>query len=348
MSRIPAKFLIGFSLVIGLGHPVISFAESLTGLTLKPVQSIIIDTSKKFQGTKLGGFSGLSLQGQQLYTITDDRGRFGEPRIYRYEISETKSKNAPFELKLQEKISLLKKTKNLPVYDLEGLAGYDGGWLVSSEGDLNSKPKIAPEILFVKNKSIQQKIELPSEFMPEFEGKQISGLYNNKAFEGLFYDEPNRHLYLLSESGLVQNKDGDQVFYILEFAKTDGKFTFKKKSKLDFSQLIGPNFIYNGASDLVKVTENTFLLLSRSVQAALSLQYTNTVWLIKRKSESDSWEVKGKYTLNPDGENDDLNQNYEGLVVYESNGKKYLIMVSDDNFNKFEKTVFSFFELEVK
>tara|TARA_B110001454_G_scaffold219179_1_gene250880 strand:+ start:172307 stop:173344 length:1038 start_codon:yes stop_codon:yes gene_type:complete len=342
------KFTIAMSVVLGLGQSTISFGDPLTSLVLRPTQSIVIDTSKKFQNTKLGGFSGLYLKGNQLFAVTDDRGRFGEPRLYRFDISETKTKSALFELKLQEKISLIKKTKKLPVYDLEAVSGYGGGWLVSSEGDLNAKPKIAPEIMFVKNKVIQNKLELPSEFLPKFEGKQIAGFYNNKAFEGLYFDEPKKRLYLVSESGLVQNKDGDQVFYILEFAENGGKFVFQKKSRLDFTELIGPNFVYNGASDFVKVADNTFLLLSRSVQAALSLQYTNIVWLIKRKSENDPWEVKGKYILNPDGDSDDLNQNYEGLVIYESDGKKYLIMVSDDNFNKFEKTVFSFFELEVK
>lgn len=322
--------------------------STLDSLNLKLIQSITIDTSKKFQNTKLGGFSGLVIDGNQAFVVTDDRGRFGEPRLYRYHISQNGKKPAPFDLELQEKISLIPKTKKISVYDLEALARFEGGWLVSSEGDLNAKPKLNPEILVLKNKSIQQKIEIPDEFLPKFKGKQVSGVYNNKAFEGMYYDMADKRLYLVSESGLVQHKDGDQVFYILEYVNTNGKFVFKKKSKLDFANLIGPNPIYNGASDFLKISNNTFLLISRSVQTALSLQYLNIVWLVKRKSENDPWEVKGKSVIDPDGDKDELNQNYEGLAIYEANGTKYLVMVSDDNFNKFEKTVFSFFELEVK
>ena len=62
----PIKILVGLSLIVGLGHLEMSFVESMTNLDLKPVQSIIIDTSKKFQGKKLGGISGLFLQSHQL------------------------------------------------------------------------------------------------------------------------------------------------------------------------------------------------------------------------------------------------------------------------------------------
>ncbi|MBL7558065.1 MAG: esterase-like activity of phytase family protein [Bdellovibrionaceae bacterium] len=342
------KFNLVAFLTFGLAVPLSIASQALDGLSMKPIQSVVIDTSKKFEGTKLGGFSGLSLQGQNLFVVTDDRGRFGPPRLYRYEIKTKTSKTEPFELKLAEKISLFKKTKKIPVYDLEGLASIGDSWLLSSEGDLNAKPKINPEVLIIKSQTVQQRIKLPSEFTPKYKGKQTAGLYNNKAFEGVYYDESNRRLYLVSESGLVQNKDGDQVFYILEYKHANGKFEFVKSSKMDFKELLGPNFVYNGISDLVKVADNSFIILSRSVQISLSLQYTNIAWLVKRKSENDSWEVKGKYLLNPDGDKEELNQNYEGLAVFDLAGTKYLIMVSDDNFNSFEKTVFSFFELEVK
>ncbi len=335
-------------LTFGLTLPLLIAAQTLDGLSMTPIQSIVVDTSKKFEGTKLGGFSGLTLQGQNLFVVTDDRGRFGPPRLYRYEIHTKNSKTEPFELKLAETISIFKKSKKLPVFDLEGLALIGDSWLLSSEGDLNAKPKISPDVFVVKGQTVQQRIKLPPEFTPKFKGKQTAGLYNNKAFEGVYYDEPNKRLYLVSESGLVQNKDGDQVFYILEYKYVNGKFEFAKSSKMDLKELLGPNFVYNGISDIVKVADNSFIVLSRSVQMSLSLQYTNIAWLIKRKSENDSWEVKGKYLLNPDGDKEELNQNYEGLAIYELAGTKYLIMVSDDNFNSFEKTVFSFFELEVK
>ena len=70
-------------LTFGLTLPLLIAAQTLDGLSMTPIQSIVVDTSKKFEGTKLGGFSGLTLQGQNLFVVTDDRGRFGPPQIGR-------------------------------------------------------------------------------------------------------------------------------------------------------------------------------------------------------------------------------------------------------------------------
>jgi hypothetical protein len=340
-------FLVAF---ITLSFALRSISLASDQLSLKPVQSVVIDTKKKFQGTKLGGFSGLTIKGNDFYVISDDRGRFGDPRIYRFALSNKNSKpeSVQFQLEPKETIFLFKKSKRLRIYDLEALAPFSGGWLVSSEGDWNSKPRVAPEIMLVQNKTIQQKIQIPDEFLPKFNGKQTAGVYNNKAFEGLYYDEPNQRLFLLSESGLVQRKEGDLVYYLLEYSNKGGNFNYQKQSRLDFTEKLDSTNVYNGASELVKVSDNTFLLLTRSVQVALSLQYSNVVWLIKRRSENDPWEIKDKVVINPENDNENLNQNFEGLSIFEFNGIKYLVMVSDNNFNSFEKTVFSFFELEVK
>lgn len=319
-------------------------------VSLKWVQSISIDTSKKIQGTKIGGLSGLVFKDSELFAISDDRGRFGDPRIINFKLTniQTKTGSTQFEVVPQRAISLFKKKKGMKILDLEALAPYKDGWLISSEGDWNTKPKLDPEILLVEKKEIVQKIQLPNEYFPKFEGKQTAGLYNNKAFEGMFFDSGDQRLYLVSESGLFQDKEGDTVYHILEYTNKNGKFILDKKSKIDFTNLVQGSSLYNGASEFIKIGEGKFLLLNRAVMPALSLQYSNTIWLIKRKTEKDKWEIKGKYELNNGSESEELNQNYEGMTVFDLKGKRYLVLVSDDNFNKFEKTVFSFFELEVK
>lgn len=327
-----------------------ALAQTSSSLSLKPVQSIVIDTKEKFESSKLGGFSGLYIKGNDFYVISDDRGRFGDYRIYKWAFSNTSEKpSAPkFELKLTEKISLFKKTKKMKVFDFEALAPFKDGWLVSSEGDFNSRPKELPEVLFVKDKTAKPILEIPDEFVPKFKGKQTAGTYNNKAFEGLFFDEPSGRLYLASESGLLQKTEGDMVYYLLEYKLNGDQFKFDKKTRFDFNDRLDASNLYNGVSEITLVSENTLLMLTRSVQASFSLQYSNVVWLLKRKTAQDPWEVKDKYVVNPQNDKEDLNQNFEGMVVVESKGVKYLVLVSDDNFNSFEKTVFSFFELEVK
>ncbi len=329
-------------------------------LSLNYVQSLVIDTKKKFKGTKVGGLSGLVIDGSSFYTITDDRGRYGEPRIYRFDLLQRpgNSGHPIFETILSEKISLFKRDKKLKVVDFEALAPFKNGWLVSSEGDLNAKPVAPPEVFFIKDKEIKKSVKIPDEFLPKFKGKQVSGLYNNKAFEGMSYDEVTQQLWLLSESGLSQKQDGDSVFYFLEYKLIADDFVLNKTTKFDFTKKLNSSNLYNGASELLRLTENSFLILTRSVEAALSLQYSNIAWLIKRKSPADEWEVKNKFRISGKADENEigkqfpvidvLNQNYEGMAMLVANGKKYLVVVSDDNFNSFEKTVFSFFELEVK
>ncbi len=338
----------------------LSSANAIESFSLKFVQSVVIDTKVKFEKTKLGGFSGLVIKGNDFYVITDDRGRYGEPRIYKFAVTSKSSKDGSteFSLALKEKILLLKKTKKMKIYDFEAFVPFRDGWIVSTEGDWSSKPKELADVFFILGQNVKQTIPIPEEFKPQFQGKQISGLYNNKAFEGMCIDQATQHLYLLSESGLSQKSDGDSIFYLIDY-KIDGeKFSQSKTWRLDFKKHLEVGNLYNGATDLIKLSDDSFLILTRSVQAALSLQYSNLVWLIQRKAGASEWEVKSRFQISGTTDlnaiekglpvTEELNQNYEGMAVWEQGGKKYLVLVSDDNFNSFEKSVFSFFELEVK
>lgn len=350
--------------------------ESSKKLKLTYHQSIVIDSKPKFQGTTFGGFSGLSIKGNDFYVITDDRGRYGNPRIYKFKLSYSFSENKKinFKLKPVEVINLFKKNKKMGIFDFEALAFLDDGWLVSSEGDWNSRPRVTPSVFWIKNGDIKKRVALPNAFIPKFKGKQSSGLYNNKGFEGIYFDDKTRELYLLSESGLLQKEDGDSIFYLLEYKYDGNKFKLDLESQLSFYKNVGSNYLYNGATDLIKLSENRFLILTRSIQTALTLSYANTVWMVSRKYSGASWEVEDRFQVNGDESgqtaeidaqnsaqkntqtniqinsitSDELNQNYEGMSILDIEGKKYLVMVSDNNFHSYEKTVFSFFELEVK
>lgn len=338
-----------------IGFNCSSFGKTDSGdaISFKFVQSVVIDTKTKFEKTKLGGFSGLVIKDGHFYVITDDRGRYGEPRIYRFAVEAKFQKNEEpqFVLTLEEKISIFKKNKKMKIFDFEAFAPLGKGWILSTEGDWSSKPKELPDVFFVKENKIKEKLELPVEFKTVFKGKQTSGLYNNKAFEGIFLDSSAGQLFLLSESGLSQNNDGDSIFYLLEYEIQKEKFSYLRTSRMDFNKHLESANLYNGATDLIKVSENSFLVLTRSVQTALTLQYSNALWLVSRKTVESPWEIKSKFQISGDKDAttpDELNQNYEGMAMWEHNGKKYLVLVSDDNFNSFEKTVFSFFEVEIK
>lgn len=333
-----------FLLIYSLAYSKVDQSESLK---LKYVQSLVVDTNIKFENTKLGGFSGLIVKDSNFFVISDDRGRYGDPRIYRFSFQQTA--NSKFELMLKEKILIFKKSKKIKVFDFEALAAFGSGWLLSTEGDWNAKPLAPPEVFLVQEGKTKKKVIIPDEFLPKFKGKQTSGLYNNKAFEGIHYDELTGQLYLLSESGLVQKQDGDRTFYLLEYLFIKGNFDLNKTSKLDFSNNIDVGNLYNGATDILKLSDNSFLILTRSVQSALSLQYSNNIWLLNRNSFEDQLRIVNGYAINEKNPaTEELNQNFEGMAILNLNDKKYLVLVSDDNFNSFEKTVFSFFELEVK
>ncbi|MGE5086076.1 MAG: esterase-like activity of phytase family protein, partial [Bacillota bacterium] len=64
----------------------LSFASSAQALRLHYYGETAIATGTKFNGTIIGGISGIIWHQGHLIGLSDDRGRFGEPRFYEFDL----------------------------------------------------------------------------------------------------------------------------------------------------------------------------------------------------------------------------------------------------------------------
>ena len=191
--------------------------------TLEIIKSQSIKTTERFNGHRYGGISGLSYSDGFLWGISDDRGQFGTPRIYKHSIKNN-------EVKIEEEI-LVNEPKDYSVVDFEALFRFkDGSFLISSEGDLNKKPRVFP---FVKFWSPTNKwgdeISLPEDFFPEKIGMQTKGLQNNSAFEAMTVTPDEKTLYMMSEVPLYQSQNSEIEF--LEYEKKSGEVATEEDAK---------------------------------------------------------------------------------------------------------------------
>lgn len=310
------------------------------GLELK--QKIALQHKEKFKQTIVGGLSGLFFHQQKIYAVSDDRGRFGPARIYGFQLEKNKNQ---FSLKLEELISLqsVKKSKNYTLLDLEGLIFFDGKWIVSSEGDLNKKPRVRPEILSFSQEGLQRNfVSFPEEFLPNESGVLTQGLKNNMAFEGLTLDKDKNQLVLLSESSLIQDKNSEENVssYLLNYDLNTKKFLTKKKIYFETGAQL---FLYFGASEITYWKENKYFILTRGVSFNSDTKFDCALWFLDLEASSESI-LKPKLIY--DFKTDKLAQNYEGMTFIKDANEEYLVVVSDDNFDRTETTEFLFFKVK--
>lgn len=306
-------------------------------------QKWIVPHKEKFQQTRIGGLSGLFYKDDKIYAISDDRGRFGPARIYEFLLER---KNNEFTLNAKDVIYLnaQKKSKDYVLLDLEGLVFWNNQWVISSEGDLGKKPRILPEILSLsKGKLARNFINLPSDFLPTESSILNHGLKNNMAFEGLTLNPGTNQIYLLSESNLLQDKNTNENVssYLLSYDLSSKKLIQQRKVYFETGMQL---FLYFGASEITYWKENKFFILTRGVSFGSDAKFDCALWVLDLDESADEI-LKPKMIY--DFKTAKLVQNYEGMTLFkDALGGEYLVVVSDDNFDKSEVTEFIFFKVK--
>lgn len=319
---------------------IIAFADKFE---LEFKQTLSLAHKEKFKQTRIGGLSGLFYKDSKIYAVSDDRGRFGPARIYQFLLER---KNNEFSVKAEDVILLnpQKKSKDYVLLDLEGLAFWQNQWVLTSEGDLNKKPRVVPEILSFDGGRLRRNfVSIPSEFLPNASGILNHGLKNNMAFEGLTIDSAKKKLYLLSESDLIQDRNSQQNVssYLLSYDLESKNFQQKRKIYFETGMQL---FLYFGASEITYWKDNKFFILTRGVSFSSGGKFDCAIWLLDL-DESEEEILKPKLIL--DLKSAKLVQNYEGMTLFKDlAGSEFLVVVSDDNFDKAESTEFIFFKVK--
>lgn len=311
---------------------VFCFSHFSSAQNLEVIKVQKIDSNLRFNNHRYGGISGLTYSGGFLWGISDDRGQFGTTRLYKHSIENKK-------VKIENEIPV-KAPAGSAVVDFESIYRLKAGeFLLSSEGDLNKKPRVAPFVkLWNEQSGWKAGISFPEGFLPEKTGMQTKGLQNNSAFEGLTMSEDEKYLYLMSEVPLYQNQKSEVEF--LEYEHSDAQWTWKLKSRKAYLRDKAPEGvleIMRGVSEILYWKKDHLLILERWVRLSPKKAIVIGAELFSVNTRS----LKKKKLFTFDGE---LAANWEGLSWGEnlSDGRKLLILVSDNNFEKLTPTQYLF------
>ncbi len=333
-----------------------------------------LETGLMFQNTEVGGLSGITYHPdrQVYYLISDDRSKKAPARFYTLTINFSHGSLQPDGATLTQ-VTTLKDKQGQPFppgsVDLEGIAYTDNRIWIASEGD--TKELIPP---FIKQFSLdgieQESLPIPEKFIPTNSGES-KGVRNNLSFESLTLTPDHQYLFTATENALFQ--DGEEATteqgspcrilrYNLATNQPDQEFIYITEPVVasPISSGLSPGFQVSGLVDLLALDEFHLLSLERS----FSLNTGNTIQLFKVfLKEADPVQdqeqlqsnllslrpVKKTLLLNLNTLDIPLD-NVEGLTFGPvlADGRQSLILISDNNFNTFQKNQILAFTLNQK
>jgi hypothetical protein len=341
-----------------------------------------------------------------MWAVSDDRGQNNEPRLYSFKISidglegfspskignsvhEDGASGYNFSLKptgvLFLRASSQGVSKRMQI-DAEGIAPFENGFLISSEGNYQEIPRRNPSLMFFNSEGFfNREIYWPAEFEPNPTGKQRKGLRGNYAFEGLSISPDQKNLFAIHEAPLVQNNPSWRAselgeVHLLRFKVPSGPNLIKstpfksnsfksnpiKSSRIESNRIeVDKDILYkldaykaeagkvlaSGVSEILALSGDKLLVLERAIffSPVDFFRYESRVYEVSFANPSDKKLVldldKIKRLLKSTKELD----NFEGMALGPIvNSQPTLLMVSDDNFNPLENTIWLIFKLNLE
>lgn len=313
---------------------------------LTVVKTWSLPSDFKINKKKIGGLSGCSLFEDKIYFVSDDRGGEGGPRVVIFNFDPIKqeidfNKSEVIEVKTDSRDRIL---------DLEGISVISKDKIfLSSEGDLNQKPRVNPNLFWINSKGEKtSSVEIPDAFLSEISGQQTKGAQNNLAFEGLTIDPDQKKWAAMLEAPLVQDPGSLKlVESSLESNKFDKIYSYPVPTLYSSEPTTPPGLVgYFGVSDILFLNPDSFLILERGVRLGAGITF-QTQLCEATKGKDLQLGRRCFYSMNDDQQLKPLipsGANFEGLC-WVNKQKKLFITVSDNNFSKSEKTVFILYQL---
>ena len=363
-------FIVGFLMAATVAIWVNQSAQSFAVTKIDFIGRAIFPTGSPFQGTEIGGLSGITYDAEKqvYYAISDDRSSKAPARFYTLKINLQSGKLEKEQITFTGVTTLLDENgKSFPELslDTEGIAFTGNSVFVSSEGDVDRQ--INP---FIKEFSLDGKLlktlPIPELFLPDDKGTK--GIRNNLSFESLTLTPDRKYLFTATENALVQ--DGAVVSLeagspcrILRYDAVSGN---PEASFLYITEPLPPGanpvgkLTTNGLADLVAIDDNRLLSLER----AFSLETGTTIRIFEISLEkSDRIEAleslksrRGEVSPAQKRLLLDLEtlkiplDNIEGLTFGPAlaDGSRGLILVSDNNFSPLQETQILGFQIKVQ
>ena len=361
-------------------NPIVSLLLLITVLStqscatdsLRFINDVNFATGTKFLETEIGGLSGITFDKQQnkFLTISDDRSMVNEARIYEFDIALT---SRSMSVTPSNVINLKKSDgtfyqKN--EVDFEGISIYNQDILVSSEGTRNQTPPTSSQLYrFSRDGIFKELVSVPEKFQyDETAVLNASGTRDNKGFETLSTSHDGKITMMATEDALFQDGDIASITYastariiiykdlqlISEIPYTLEKLEAPKGTKIDQSD--------NGLVDIAAIDDKNFYSLERMWIAGVN---KNIIRIFKCKVTGETTDISKIKSLKShkfkavekvlvadlsdflDQMNPKALDNVEGMTFGPKllNGAQTLILVSDNNFNPKQRTLFIAFEI---
>lgn len=327
-------------------------------------------TGTQVAGTTMGGLSGITYDAanNRYHSIADDRSQINPARFYTMNIDLSGDTFGPGRVSFTGSTTLLRPDGTpfpATALDPEGIALTTGGNVfVSSEGDRNQA--INP---FVNRFSIatgQQNAALPVRTRYNTNVANV-GIRNNLAFETLTISPDGQSLFTATENALFQDGPAADVANgsPCRIARYDLTTNQPAQEYVYVTDPVAqpPNpasaFATNGLVDMLAIDATHFIAIERSFSTGIA-GTGNTIKLFEVSLDG-ATDVSGDESL-PGGFNaadkrlilnlDDLGiplDNIEGLTFGPSlsDGRRSLILVSDNNFSATQFTQFVAFGVSV-
>ena len=341
---------------------------------------VVVPTGTTFEGTEIGGLSSITFDAKRgvYYAISDDQGNreTEDPvRYYDIEIDLLDGRLDAGDVTFLDVTQLFDR-KQKPFepggLDPEGIVLARSRFLfVSSEGNISTDPIIDPFIRrYTRKGRPAGKLPIPTKYIPNGED---FGVRQNLSFESLNLTPNQRYLVTAGEGALFQDgpastfEDGSLtriLIYDMKNRRPIREFVYELAPWAEPSDIFG----VNGIVEVLPIDNvNTMLVMERSFSVGGQLGGgTGNVVVINEVSIDEATNVLHIDALYEDGAPidftpvsqrqifafDDLGlpiDNIEGMTFGPTlpDGRKTLVIVSDNNFNAGQFTQFIVLALEI-
>lgn len=376
----PGVIVICIALLAGCSSARRSAGKGITNdiSEIRFINEYIVPNAVVFKGTVVGGLSGIDYDParQVYYMISDDPSSKGPTRYYtaRIPISEKGIDS----VQIIEVTALLNPqgqsypdiTKDrIHSADVEAMR-YDtkrDELIWSSEGqrfirDGKQELENPAIVIMERNGRFKDSFALPANMHMQLVEK---GPRHNSVFEGIGFDEDFSHVYLSVEEPIYEDGpkagDGDSSAWIriLKFNRQLKQAVAQYAYQIDpvpYPANPGGAFKINGVSDILYLGNEKFIVIERGYSTG-RIPSDIRIYLADASNAEDITTVPLQTVpvKNPISKKLLLNMETLPTVVYNiegvsfgpilSNGHRSLIFVSDDNFDKNQKTQFFLFEV---
>lgn len=339
---------------------------------------VTFPTAEQFEGTEVGGLSGLTFDPGRgvYYAISDDRSQIDPARFYTLQIDVADGDLVAGDVTFTDVTTLLGPDgQPFPALSLdpEGIAFTDAGLFISSEGDASALVPPFVDLFSLTGEHLGA-LPIDDKFLPT--PGNTAGVRNNLAFESLTVTPDKTTLYTATENALVQDGpaatlDSGSASRIVKYDLTTGQAVAEYvyvTEPVDEAPVPPDSFANNGLVDLLAIDDDGTLL---AIERAFSTGVGNTIKIFQVRTQG-ATDVSGVDSLETSVDDGELEVNLDQPVQKEllfdladlgipldnvegisfgpklADGRQSIVLVSDNNFAGSQFTQFLAFAIDLE